>query len=91
MYYVYILWSEKDRNIYTGFSSNLRTRIQQHDDGKVISTKNRRPLKLVYYEAYYSEIDARNRERYLKGGGKAKIELKLQIKESLKEVCKEGA
>ncbi|MEK7091252.1 MAG: hypothetical protein AAB887_01950 [Patescibacteria group bacterium] len=57
----------------------------------MISTKNRRPLKLVYYEAYFSEIDARNRERYLKGGGKAKIKLKLRIKESLKEVCKEGA
>ena len=91
MYYVYILKSEKDGNIYTGSSSNLRLRIQQHNNGKVVSTKSRRPLKLLYYEAYYSEIDARNREKYLKNGGKAKTELKLQIKESLKEVYKEGA
>jgi len=83
MYYVYILKSLKDNNIYTGFSSNLKRRFSQHISGKVKSTKNRIPLKLIYYEAYLDEIDARNRERYLKSGGKAKISLKLQIKNSL--------
>ena len=84
MYYLYILKSDKDGNIYTGVSSNLRLRVQQHIDGKVISTKHRRPLKLIYYEAYLSETDAINREKYLKNGGKAKNELKLQIADSLK-------
>lgn len=84
MYYVYILKSDRDGNIYTGFSSNLQLRIQQHIEGEVISTKNRRPLKLVYYEAYLNETDARNREKYLKNGGKAKTELKSQIECSLK-------
>ena len=62
----------------------MRLRIQQHIDGKVISTKHRRPLKLIYYEAYMSKADAINREKYLKNGGKAKNELKLQIANSLK-------
>lgn len=84
MYYVYILKSLKDRKIYTGFSSDLKLRFEQHKDGLVKSTKNRRPLKLIYYEAYLSEDDARNREKYLKSGGKAKNTLKLQIVDSLK-------
>ena len=73
MYYLYILKSGKDGNIYTGLSSNLRQRVQQHVDGKVISTKHRRPLKLIYYEAYMNRTDAINREKYLKNGGKAKM------------------
>jgi len=83
MHYVYILLSLKDKNIYTGFTSDLKKRYQEHLGGKVASTKNRHPLKLIYYEAYANESDARNREKYLKAGGKAKTELKLQIKESL--------
>lgn len=85
MYYVYILKSDKDGNIYTGFSSSLRLRVKQHIDGEVISTKHLRPLRLIYYEAYLNEIDAINREKYLKNGGKAKNELKLQITNSLKQ------
>lgn len=83
MFYVYILQSEKDKNIYTGFTSDLKNRFQEHINGKVVSTKNRRPLKLVYYEAYLSEKDARKRETYLKDGGKAKNSLKLQLENSL--------
>lgn len=43
-YYVYVLLSEIDNQFYTGYSSNLNQRIIQHNDGKVESTKNRRPL-----------------------------------------------
>ncbi len=84
MYYVYILKSEHDGNIYTGYSSDLKRRIQEHQSGKVDSTKNRLPIKLIYYEAYLSETDARNREQYLKNGGNAKNTLKSQIQNSLK-------
>lgn len=83
MYYVYVLKSLKDGKIYTGFSSDLKRRFEQHKTGLVKSTKNRRPLKLIYYEAYLSELDAKNRERYLKSGGKAKNALKLQVTDSL--------
>ena len=51
MYYVYILKSEKDKKFYTGYTKNLKLRFEQHCNGKVGSTKNRRPLKLIYYEA----------------------------------------
>lgn len=83
MFYVYILKSLKDNHIYTGYTSNLKQRIEQHQLGLVASTKNRAPLKLIYYEAYLSKIDAQKRERYLKSGGKAKNDLKSQIDNSL--------
>lgn len=68
MYYVYLLLSENDGNFYTGSTIDLRCRIEEHNCGKVESTFNRRPLKLIYYEACISEADAKRRERYLKSG-----------------------
>lgn len=84
MYYVYILFSEKDKLLYTGFTPDLRIRFKKHTDGFVRATKHRRPLKLIYYEAYSNELDARRREIYLKGG-KGKSELKIQLKEVLSQ------
>jgi putative endonuclease len=68
MFYVYILQSLKDNKFYIGFSSELRNRIKEHSSGSVQSTKNRRPLALIYYEAYRAERDARIREIFLKTG-----------------------
>lgn len=65
-YYVYILKSQKDKNLYTGYTINLKNRIEEHNKGQVISTKNRRPLQLIYYEACLNQKDATHRERYLK-------------------------
>jgi len=83
MYYVYVLKSLKDNHTYIGYSSNLEQRFVEHSAGLVKSTKNRRPLKLVYYQAFLSESDAIREEKYLKSGGKARNTLKLRIKESL--------
>lgn len=66
MFYIYILKSKKDNKLYTGYTSNLEKRIKQHRNGEVSSTKQRRPLDLIYYEAYKSEKDAKAREKYLK-------------------------
>ncbi|OGC46851.1 MAG: excinuclease ABC subunit C [Candidatus Levybacteria bacterium RIFCSPLOWO2_02_FULL_36_8b] len=85
MYYVYILFSEKDKELYTGFSPDLKSRFKAHSNGFVKATKHRRPLKLIYYEAYLEELDARKREKYLKGGN-GRGELKIQLKEILKEL-----
>jgi len=60
--------SENDGNFYTGSTKDLRRRLEEHNSGKVESTFNRRPFKLIYYEACISEDDARKRERYLKSG-----------------------
>lgn len=77
-YYVYVLLSEKDGMFYTGYSSNLRERIKQHNDGKVQSTKHRLPLKLVYFEGCLNQQDATRREKYLKSGnGKLYIKNRL--------------
>jgi putative endonuclease len=78
MYYVYILRSEVDKNFYVGYSSDLRKRFEQHNNGLVTSTKNRRPLTLVYYEACLNQQDATHREKYLKTSwGKRYIKTRL--------------
>ncbi len=66
MYYTYILHSQQDMNFYVGFTKNLKLRFEQHEKGLVESTKHRRPLKLIYYEACVVEKDALKREKYLK-------------------------
>ena len=66
MYYVYVLLSGKDGNFYVGYTSDLRKRVIEHKKGQVASTKNRRPLQLVYYEVSRNQQDATTREKYLK-------------------------
>ena len=66
MIYVYVLCSELDGQLYTGCTRDLRNRVALHNAGQVPSTKNRRPLRLVYYEAGLNEQDAFRREKYLK-------------------------
>jgi len=68
MYYTYVIRSEKDGNLYTGFTGDLRKRFTEHNEGKVTSTKNRGPFELIYYEACLHEQDATAREKYLKAG-----------------------
>ena len=66
MFYTYVLQSEVDNNFYVGFSKNLKLRFEQHNKGYVESTRDRRPLKLIYYEACLTQQDAIRREKYLK-------------------------
>ena len=66
MYYVYVLQSEIDGNLYTGYTSNLKRRIKEHNKGNVDSTKYRSPLSLIYYESCLNQQDATKREKYLK-------------------------
>jgi putative endonuclease len=68
MFYVYVLLSKVDNQFYTGATSDLKSRLQKHDDGQVPSTSKRRPLKLIYYEACLGKDDAIKREKYLKTG-----------------------
>ncbi|OGF99993.1 hypothetical protein A2Y99_01585 [Candidatus Gottesmanbacteria bacterium RBG_13_37_7] len=67
-YYVYILQSLKDKSLYIGYTSNLKKRLEEHNSGKNIATKPHIPYKLIFYEAFLNSIDAKNREKYLKGG-----------------------
>ncbi len=65
-YYIYILQSLKDGKFYTGYTKNLKLRFELHQQGKVKSTKDRLPLKLIYSEACLNQQDATHREKYLK-------------------------
>ena len=85
MYYVYLLLSEKDGKFYTGSTNNLKRRLLEHQSGNVKSTWNRRPLKLIYYEACLNEDDAKQREMYLKSGMGKKY-LRNRLKHFLKDL-----
>ncbi len=66
MYYTYVLKSDKDDKLYVGFTKDLKLRFEQHNKGLVESTKDRRPLRLIYYEGCLDRSDATKREKYLK-------------------------
>ena len=83
VFYFYVLQSIRDRNLYFGYSEDLRKRVKDHNGGRVPATKNRRPMECVYYEAYKSEKDARERERQIKRRAKAHIGLKRRLNHSL--------
>jgi putative endonuclease len=73
MWYTYILESEKDGNYYTGSTKNLEQRLAKHNAGATVSTKHRRPFKIVYSECFASKSEALKREYQIKRykGGEA--------------------
>ena len=66
MYYVYILRSLRDNNLYTGSTSDLLKRLKAHNSGKVKSTQKRKPFQLVYFEEHGTLTQSRKKENYLK-------------------------
>ena len=76
-YFVYILYSEKDRKLYVGCSSDLNKRIENHNSGKVTATKNRRPLVLIYNERFENKTEAFARERFLKSLWSSRLKKKI--------------
>jgi len=79
MYYTYVLRSRKDNKMYTGYTKDLKLRFEQHKKGQVSSTRDRRPLEIIYYEACISEEDVLRREKHLKTHY-GKIYLKKRLK-----------
>ena len=67
MYYVYILRCS-DGGSYTGFSENLKERINRHANGHVPATKSRTPVVLVFYCVFQNKYKAREFGKYLKSG-----------------------
>ncbi len=68
MYFTYVLKSNKDSKLYIGFTNNLKRRLSEHSDGKILSTELRKPLKLIYFEACLNKNKAIQREKYFKTG-----------------------
>lgn len=83
MFYNYLLQSKKDGSWYTGYTDNLKRRIEEHNQGKVRSTKSSSPWELIYYEACLNSDDARRREGYIKTT-QGKRMIKLRLKEYLR-------
>ncbi|HEY4487522.1 MAG TPA: GIY-YIG nuclease family protein [Candidatus Paceibacterota bacterium] len=84
MFYVYVIKSRKDNNMYIGYSRDLKRRISEHNNGQSKSTKHRTPFYLVYYEAYASQADAQQREQRLKSSAGARTALNRRIKGSVR-------
>jgi putative endonuclease len=63
---VYVLRSLKDGKRYIGLSAAVVDRLDQHNRGKVKSTKSRRPFVLIHEEICSGLDDARKLEKYFK-------------------------
>jgi len=80
MFYNYVLQSKKNSSLYIGYTTDLRKRIKEHNQGLNKSTKPYRPWKLIYYEACLDRKDAERREHYLKTSQGQRL-LKRRLKE----------
>ncbi|HSX37046.1 MAG TPA: GIY-YIG nuclease family protein [Patescibacteria group bacterium] len=67
-YFTYVLKSEKDGRLYTGYTHQLQKRLNEHNKGLNKSTKGRGPFQIIYFEACLSAEAAINREKQLKSG-----------------------
>ena len=83
MYYVYVMQSCKTKDLYFGFTTDLKERLIAHNRGNNISTKYGIPWEIVFCEGYRSEKDARIREKKLKHYGNSRTHIKNRIKNSL--------
>lgn len=80
MFYTYVLESQKDGNLYVGWTNNLNRRVKAHNEGLVEATKYRLPVELVYYEACLNKENAITREKQLKTGfGRAYLKRRLNL------------
>jgi putative endonuclease len=68
MYIIYILESINTGRLYTGYTENIDVRLQNHNSGKVKSTKAYKPYRIIHTESYNDKTFARKRELFLKSG-----------------------
>ena len=81
-YFVYTLLSLKTFDIYTGLTTDLKRRLEEHNRGMVSMTNIRIPFKLVHYEYFVNLEDAKSRELYLKSSA-GRAQLKQSLKKTL--------
>ena len=84
MHAVYVIRNDVTREIYIGYTKDLKARLMQHNArGRKYTTRNFGKWEYVYVELYRSEQDARSREQKLKSHGSGKVELLKRIKQSM--------
>lgn len=84
MFYAYVLQSTINKDVYVGYTADLKKRFKRHNNGNVISTRPYKPWKLIYYEAYKHKLDATIREKKLKMHA-VKKELLVRLVKSIGE------
>ena len=85
MFYTYVLKSKNGDKLYVGFTSDLKRRYEEHNQGRNLSTKRYLPWKIIYYETCLDKVDAKRREVYFKttqGHRMLKMRLKNYFKKS---------
>ncbi|MCQ9205486.1 MAG: GIY-YIG nuclease family protein [Omnitrophica bacterium] len=90
MFFVYVLRSKVDNKLYIGSTSNITKRLKSHNRGRVLSTKSRRPLELIYHESYQRKNEAVGRELFLKSGAGHQF-LYSQFQNGKLEISRGGA
>ena len=80
IFYVYVLQNDKGR-LYIGFTSDLQTRIQTHQENEAGWTRGKGPWKLVYCETFTNRIHPLHREKSLKRG-KSNQELRSLVSQN---------
>ena len=84
MYAVYVIQHDVTKEIYIGYTSDLKARLAQHNArGKKFTTRKFGKWEYAYVELYRSEKDARTREQKLKNHGSGKHELLKRLTESV--------
>lgn len=83
-HFVYVLESEKDKSWYIGYTTDPSRRLKDHNASKNISTKTKKPWRILYFEGYRNKKDALGREKFLKSGS-GRTYLKKQLKEYLNQ------
>lgn len=69
MFYVYLIGSlSSNEQRYVGMTTDLKRRLQQHNDGKSYHTSKFKPWNLITYIAFSDRAKAVSFERYLKSG-----------------------
>jgi putative endonuclease len=74
--WTYITTNNSNRVLYTGVTSNIKSRIESHKTKKYPNafTARYNANKLVWYQEFNSIIDARDREKQIKAGSRLKPE-----------------
>ena len=84
MYAVYVIQNDVTKEIYIGYTSNLKARLSTHNaGGKKSTTRIEGTWHYVYIELFRSKEDAQEREKKLKAHGSAKQKLQTRLRKSL--------
>ncbi|MFC1709741.1 GIY-YIG nuclease family protein [Candidatus Omnitrophota bacterium] len=85
-YYFYILEC-RDSTKYYGSMNSLSNRLNDHLKGRVKSTRNKRPLELLFYKECESRSEAFRLEMKFKNGRTRKTTIKKLLDNFPKEKC----